>query len=194
MPRMMSDFTKEELEKFTPFDPKKDDQSKIADCQGLYAILLRPGSKLPECGVTYTPCMVTYMGQEYELVYVGISTKSLRKRDYQTHFNGNNAGRSTLRKSIGSLMALKKTYRSENEKSKSSPKIKFVDEDEARLTKWMKDNLLLLFKADAKPKEKEKDMIAALNPPLNLKDNPNFQNKPYRDNLTKLRNDRSDLE
>ena len=187
-------FTKEELESYTPFDPKTDDQSLIADCPGLYAILLRLGSKLPECGVTYTPCMVTYMGQEYELVYVGISTKSLRGRDYGDHFVKNNAGRSTLRKSIGSLMGLKKTYRSEDEKNKDRPKIKFVKEDEEKLTEWMTDNLLLLFKADLTPGKKEKEMIAILNPPLNLKDNPNIINKPYRDNLTKLRNDRSDLD
>ena len=187
-------FTKEELERYTPFDPKTDDQSLIADCPGLYAILLRPGSSLPQCEVSYTPCNITYLGQEYELVYVGISTKSLRKRDYQTHFNGNNAGRSTLRKSIGSLMGLKKTYRSEGEKDERNPKIKFVDKDEEQLTEWMTDNLLLLFKADLTPGKKEKEMIAILNPPLNIKDNPNILNKPYRDNLTKLRNDRSDLD
>ena len=186
-------FTKEELESYTPFNPKTDDQSLIADCPGLYAILLRPGSSLPQCEVSYTPCKITYLGQEYELVYVGISTKSLRKRDYQTHFNGNNAGRSTLRKSIGSLMGLKKTYRSEKEKSEWNPKIKFVEKDEEKLSEWMEANLLLLFRTDINPGAKEKEMIAILNPPLNLKDNPNIINKPYRDNLTKLRNDRSDL-
>ncbi|MDE6577194.1 MAG: hypothetical protein K2J82_02505 [Muribaculaceae bacterium] len=187
-------FDKAELEKYALFDPTVDKESKIVDCPGLYVLLLRKGSKLPECGVDYTPCMITYDGEEYELIYVGISNKSLRKRDFHQHFTKNNAGQSTLRKSIGSLMGLKKTYRSEGEKGKPSPKIKFVDNDEEKLSEWMKKNLLLLFKASSNPKDMEKDMIAVLNPPLNISENTNFINRPYRDNLSRLRNDRSDLD
>ncbi len=185
---------KEELEKFTPFDPKEDDKSKIADCPGMYALLLRHGSSLPDCGVSYTPCMVSYMGEVYELIYVGISKSSLRKRDYRQHFMSKNAGGSTLRKSLGSLMRLKKTYRNESERGKSSPKIKFIDDDEERLSKWMSENLLLLFKPVLNPEMMEKYMIAELNPPLNIQDNTNIINRDFRSHLSKLRNDRSDLD
>ena len=44
----------------------------------------------------------------------GISTVSIRKRDYQQHFIGNNAGKSTLRKSLGSLMGFPKIPRDKN--------------------------------------------------------------------------------
>ncbi|MDE5874090.1 MAG: hypothetical protein K2H15_00470 [Muribaculaceae bacterium] len=187
-------FEREELEKFTLFNPAVDKESKIADCPGRYVILLCKGSSLPTAGIDYTPCTVSYKGEEYELIYVGISNKSLRKRDYHQHFKGNNAGQSTLRKSLGSLMGMKKTYRSEGERGKSSPKIKFIDDDEEKLSEWMQENLLLLFKSDGNPGEKEKNMIALLNPPLNIQYNSNIINSQFRSNLTRLRNDRSDLD
>ena len=186
-------FAKEELEGFRFFDPKRGNESEITKSAGIYAILLRPGSTLPEIEIGYTPCIVEYKGDKYELIYVGISKKSLYKRDYLTHFQGNNAGRSTLRKSIGSLMGLEKTYRSEVEKDKGKPKIKFIDSDEEKLSEWMKENLLLLYKADEKCEEKEKEMIMVLNPPLNISKNTNNVNNDYRNKLKSLRTDRSDL-
>lgn len=187
-------FKKEDLEKFTLFDPMVDVESKIAAVPGNYAILLRKGSKLPEIKVPYTSSTILYDGEEYEVIYVGISSKNLRKRDYKNHFNDDNAGKSTLRKSIGSLMGLKKTYRTEGEEGKDKPKIKFIDTDEIVLSEWMHDNLLLLFKADRNFKMIEDEMIEVLNPPLNISNNHNSVNKDYRALLKTLRNDLSDLE
>lgn len=181
------EFKKEDLEGFKLFDPHNGDKRSLPDCSGNYAILLRKDSSLPATGVEYKASMVSYGGQEYELIYVGISTKSLRERDYKQHFTGNNAGQSTLRKSLGSLMNLEKTFRSEGEKNKSNPKTKFVDADEIRLSEWMENNLLLLYRAKLNPEALEEAMIEALNPPLNLKDNPNFENAEFRSYLKELR-------
>ena len=52
---------------------------------------MRKGSKLPKTEFNYT-CQKVF---EKEVVYVGISNSSLRKRDFRQHFNGN-AGSSTL--------------------------------------------------------------------------------------------------
>lgn len=186
-------FKKDDLKGFTLFDPRTDDESKIVDEPGNYVILLRHGSKLPEVTVTYSPTTIIYDGKEYEVIYVGISQESLSKRDYKTHFNGNNAGKSTLRKSLGSLMRLKKTYRSEGEKDKTNPKIKFTEDDEKILSEWMNDNLLLLYKANNQPLTLETEMIASLNPPLNISKNHNTANKAYRSLLKTLRSDLSDL-
>lgn len=187
-------FKKEDLESFTLFDPQKDNASKIVDAPGNYALLLRPESKLPDSVIKigHTPSIVTYEGKEYELIYVGISTKSLYKRDYSKHFNGH-AGQSTLRKSLGSLMGMKKTYRSEGEKVEKDPKTKFIDSDEEKLSEWMNEHLLLLFKVNPNFKKMEDEMIAVLNPLLNIKQNPNRVNEEYRKVLSKLRNDLSDL-
>ncbi|MDE6772062.1 MAG: hypothetical protein K2J49_05620 [Muribaculaceae bacterium] len=186
-------FKKEDLEDFSLFDPESDGENKIVNAPGNYAVLLRPGSHLPECEVRYKPSMVKYKGAEYEVVYVGVSSNSLRERDYKKHFNGNNAGQSTLRKSIGSLMGLKKTLRSAAEAEKRKPKTKFVNSDEKWLTEWMRKNLILLFKNNSNYKDIEKEMIKDLNPPLNIKENPNYENMEFRSHLTKLRNDISDL-
>lgn len=185
-------FEIKDLESFTLFDPLEDSERKIPDMPGVYAILLRHGSNLPDCEIKHTPCLIDYKGEKYELIYVGISDDGLNKRDYRTHFNGS-AGRSTLRKSLGSLMGLKKTYRSEAEKNKNSPKTKFVDEDEEKLSDWMSNNLLLLFKVASGRGETETEMIKVLNPPLNLQKNKNMVNKAYRNRLSELRNDLSDL-
>lgn len=188
-------FKKDDLESFTLFDPQKDDASKIVDAPGNYAILLRPGSKLPNdvIKIEYTPSTATYDGKEYEVIYVGISNESLHTRDYKKHFTGNNAGQSTLRKSIGSLMGLKKTYRSEGEKRKTNPKTKFIEDDEEKLSEWMHKHLLLLFQANRNCEMIEEEMIAALNPPLNIQKNYNSINITYRNALKGLRNDLSDM-
>lgn len=190
---MNQNFKVEDLKEFSPFDPEIDGENKIVDAPGNYAVLLRPGCHLPECEVKYKPSMATYMGTEYEVVYVGVSSKSLRERDYKKHFNGNNAGQSTLRKSIGSLMGLKKTFRSPAEYGKENPKTKFVDSDEVKLSEWMRKNLLLLFKGNSNYEEIEKEMIKELNPPLNIQENHNEENKGFRSHLTTLRTDLSDL-
>ncbi|MDE6810837.1 MAG: hypothetical protein K2J15_00635 [Muribaculaceae bacterium] len=178
------------LKKFTLFDPQVDDESKIAKTSGFYVILLRQEACLPQCEVAYQPIVVEYEGHRYEIIYVGISTKSLYKRDYLTHFKGNNSGRSTLRKSLGSLMGLTKTYRSPGEKQKPNPKTKFSDEDEKNLSEWMNRNLLLLFyeMPDSELDDFEKEMINYLNPPLNISKNNNLINQRYRNNLKRLRN------
>ena len=189
-------FKRDDLNDFTLFDPKKDSESIITKAPGLYAILLRPGSSMPKSKfkIPYTPCMVNYQGQEYELIYVGISDNGLYERDYKKHFNGT-AGSSTLRKSLGSLMGLTKTFRSEKEKTRTSGtvKTKFIKEDEENLSKWMNSNLLLLFKTASNRDEIETKMIAELNPPLNIQKNINSVNADYRKMLSSLRNDLSDL-
>ena len=74
---------------------------------------------------------------EKEVIYVGISSKSLRNRDFRQHFNGN-AGSSTLRKSIGSLFGFKKIPRSQNQ---DDGKTKFNERDESFISDWMRRNL-----------------------------------------------------
>lgn len=186
-------FNKEDLLEFSLFDPKKDQPIKIIDCPGNYVVLLRKGSKLPDGGTSYVPIIVNYDGNEYEVIYVGLSTKSLRKRDYKQHFTGN-AGRSTLRKSLGSLMGLKKTWRDKPKDGEQSSKTKFIDEDEDRLSQWMEENLLMLYKANGHSEVLETEMIQVLNPPLNLEKNTNTVNLSFRMNLKKLRTDKSNIE
>lgn len=90
------------------FDPHIDKDSIIADSRGNYIICLKKNSKLP--AVSITPRLTTFEG--LSVIYTGIAGSSLRSRDFKQHFKGNNAGRSTLRKSLGVLFG----YEQENKK------------------------------------------------------------------------------
>ncbi len=167
--------------KFELFDPMKDKEDKIPDKSGNYIVVLREKVELPVIDIT--PIYNMYKG--YRVIYTGISSKSLRKRDYSQHFTGNNAGHSTLRKSLGSLMGLKKIPR--DTKKPENGKTKFTDADEEKLSAWMKENLLLFFLCENEFATLEEFLINKLNPPLNIQGNKNEVNQDYRDKLRKLR-------
>ncbi len=176
---------------FEPFDPMKDSQSTLPDIPGNYLIVLRKSSELPQIEIVPELHYIAYNNIHYPVVYTGISTKSIRKRDYKQHFTGNNAGKSTLRKSLGSLMGFSKIPR-----DKSNPqngKTKFNIENEEKLSQWMKENLLVFHSTKRTTEEietYEKELIQSLNPPLNIKSNTNPTNKGYRDLVRKLRADK----
>ncbi len=177
----------EQLE-FKMFDPSKNAENDLPDCPGNYIVVMRKGAKLPDVGIE--PAMKTreYEGEAYDVIYTGISKDSLRKRDYRQHFTGNNAGRSTLRKSLGSMMGMKKIPRDANKPDNG--KTKFEAADEEILSDWMRDNLLLLYCA-ANADEVgvlEQQLIDYYNPPLNIQNNRNVANMDFRNKLRELRN------
>ena len=165
--------------KFEQFDPKVDDADQIPDDAGNYIVCLRKSSKLPKT----KPDFITQNYQGKEVIYVGIAGKSLRKRDYKQHFNGN-AGKSTLRKSIGSLFGYQKVPRSVH---KDDGKTKFTIADELKLSHWMKNNLILYFLPNNQPENLEDLLIKKFNPPLNLAKNKNPVNAEFRNLLMGLR-------
>lgn len=176
----------EQLE-FNMFDPSKNVENDLPDCPGNYIVVLRKGAKLP--GVGIEPVMKTreYEGEAYDVIYTGISKDSLRNRDYRQHFTGNNAGRSTLRKSLGSMMGLNKIPRDANKPNNG--KTKFKTTDEAVLSDWMHDNLLLLYHATRidEVEKLEQQLIDYYNPPLNIQNNRNVINIGFRNRLKNLR-------
>lgn len=93
---------------FKLFDPMRDYSSILPDIPGNYLVVLRTSSLLPQIEVLPEFHYIDYNNNHYPIIYTGISTVSIRKRDYQQHFIGNNAGKSTLRKSLGSLMGFPK--------------------------------------------------------------------------------------
>lgn len=172
------------LHQFKMFDPQKDSETMLPDVPGNFILLLRKDSAIPEIIGTPTFTMITVNNEEYRVLYTGISSDSLRSRDFKNHFHGN-AGRSTLRKSIGSLMGFKKIPRDAN--NPWNGKTKFNENDEMRLTNWMTKNLLLMYLPTTDYETLEIRLIAALNPPLNIKDNHNATNETFRKRLKTLR-------
>ena len=165
---------------FQLFDPTKNSAEQIPDNPGNYIVCLRKGSNLPHVGIEFE----TKPYQGLQVIYTGIAGKSLRKRDYRQHFTGNNAGSSTLRKSIGSLFGYSKIAR---DKNADNGKTKFNLSDEIKLSDWMMKNLILYFKTNSDPDGLENELISSLNPPLNLSKNKNFINLEFRKNLFELR-------
>ena len=168
---------------FKIFDPMTMDSNMLPNVAGNYVFLLRKGSQLPQVDINPQIPELTLDGNTYQAIYTGIASKSLRGRDYRAHFIGNDASRSTLRKSIGSLFGYDLILRKENDKRHK----KFKPNDEEKLTKWMKNNLLLAFVENADPESMEDKLIAELNPPLNLEKNHNKVNAEFRALLSKLR-------
>lgn len=162
------------------FDPLADSESKIPDKAGNYIICLREGSCLPI--VSVVPEFIKF--ENLDVIYTGIASSSLRSRDYRQHFKGNNAGRSTLRKSLGVLFGYKKIPR---DSDPSTGKTKFSDADETKLSEWMAKNLILFVLPNKDHENLEIGLIKHFNPPLNLKENHCWTNMEYRRLLSSMR-------
>lgn len=173
--------------KLNCFDPNIDIETKIPDSPGNYILCLRKHSKLPTPTTTTTTITLTKF-EGLDVIYTGIAGKSLRNRDYKQHFIGNNAGSSTLRKSLGVLFGYKLIPR---DKDPNTGKTKYRLEDEIELSKWMKSNLIMCFLPTADYKKIEIKLITHFNPPLNLKDNKNHVNAEFRKLLSNLRNNKN---
>lgn len=162
------------------FDPKLDAEIKIDDSPGNYIICLRKNAKLPT--VSISPTLTKFEG--LNVIYTGIAGGSLRTRDFRQHFKGDNAGRSTLRKSLGVLFGYKLIPR---DKDPNTGKTKFNIEDEKELSQWMLTNLIMFFLPTADFNSIEIKLINQFNPPLNIKDNHNKINADFRRLLSSLR-------
>jgi hypothetical protein len=166
------------------FDPQTDRETKVENGPGIYLICLRNNSTLPP--VSIKPILTSF--EELEVIYTGIAGGSLRTRDYRQHFKGNNAGRSTLRKSLGVLFGYKQIPR---DKDGSLKKTKFNDENEKILSTWMGGNLIMYSLLTQDYEDIEKELINHFNPPLNLKDNHNIINLEFRQLLSQLRRNKN---
>ncbi|MGD8414701.1 MAG: hypothetical protein PVF33_10735, partial [Candidatus Latescibacterota bacterium] len=147
------------------------------DSSGIYAVCLRDGSILPGIapGVGGT-------------IYVGRSG-NLRQREFDTHFADDQTGFSTLRRSLGAILRdqlrLTAVPRSGGESESNVRSYKFDPDGETRLTSWMTENLEVGVCPVSRDhyEEVEKDLIAALEPVLNL----TGWHNPVRNEIKRLR-------
>lgn len=106
------------------------------------------------------------------LLYIGISPARLTSREtirsrLRYHFGGNASG-STLRTTLGALLQreLDLSFR-----RISVSTMKFLPDDEARLSDWMADNARVAWAVCDRPWEVEHELVRALSLPLNLANN-----------------------
>lgn len=163
------------------FDPNQDTAEKLPNAQGNYLFCLKTGSPFNFLMAKTRPGLSRF--EELDVIYTGVASKSFRSRDYKSHF-GYNAGRSTLRKSLGVLFGYRQIPR---DKDHLSGKTKFTETDELNLSRWMTSNLLMFYFVNPDWKADEIQLINYFNPPLNLKDNHNEENLAFRQSLKHLR-------
>lgn len=133
---------------------------------GVYAILLAAPDALPGVAV----------GRE-GLLYLGMTRATLEARN---HFRHAHSGFSTFRRSLGAILAsdlgLSAIPRGPGASKSNVQNYRFSDEGERALTAWMERHLLIAQMALPGDLARiEKDLIASLEPPLNLTGWPNPQ-------------------
>jgi hypothetical protein len=146
----------------------------VPDKSGVYGWYFKP----PPPGVDTNQCFEI---EGWKLLYIGISPKepptngrapsrsSLRKR-LQTHFGGNAAG-STLRKTLGCLLAedLDIMLR----RVGSGARYTLSNPGEQRLDRWMDEYARVTWIETPEPWRIEREILASGIPlPLNVRDNP----------------------
>jgi hypothetical protein len=167
-----------QLERFTDSNHS---HFEIPEKSGNYIVCITNLCDLPSLG-----CDIKYsLFRTYRVLYTGITSKSLRNRYYKQHFKGDNAGRSTLRLSLGVLLGYQKTPR---DKNVINNKYKFNSFDEIELSAWMKNNLIFYYLVNDDINNIEDLLIKELNPPLNLSKNKSPLNSDFRRKLSSLRN------
>lgn len=178
------------IDSYKMFDPMKLDRGLPPEKPGNYIFLLRPGMKLPEVVIQEQPTFTTleFEGTKFEVLYTGVTSRTLYERVFKTHLFGNNAGKSTLRKTLGCLWGYPFIFRDKNPNPNRTPKTKYREDDEYAITEWMKKDLLVLVAPNAKYEDDETELIETFNPPLNLDKNHNVINLSYRMKIKELRN------
>ena len=169
-----------DLDNFTLFDPIVDMKSALPKENGNYIVTIRDVNNLP----THGSKIVTPLFRGQDVIYTGITSKGLRNRIGNQHL-GKNAGRSTLRLSLGCLLGY--TLIPRDKSNPDNGMVRFNDPDEALLLEWMRDNLLFYYQPNESPHELEAELIQSLNPPLNLQGNYNPVNQEFRAILKTLR-------
>ena len=156
--------------------------TEFSDSPGIYAFFFY-GNNFPLPG--YTP-------KNGEIIYIGKTESSQKKRDADTHFTTGKTGSSTVRKSFGSLLREELTLtpipRGEKDiEAGRTSTFKFDNDSEEKLTEWMTSNLGLSFYEFAsigKLDKLETDLIHKVVPVINIDKNPD---NPYLSDLKNAR-------
>ena len=170
---------------YTVYDPLVNKKNEIPEEAGNYIVTLRAGSTIPG---NY-PDVVMREFEGKRVIYTGVSTKYLRGRIGHDHFTGHSSF-STFRISLGCLMGFPLIHR---DRIPDRKHYRFSPENEATLSQWMKENLIVYHKPSMYYEDIETMLILALNPPLNLEKNAAPVNAGFREHLKGLRSRRPAL-
>ncbi|WP_026453332.1 GIY-YIG nuclease family protein [Saccharomonospora iraqiensis] len=136
--------------------PLAEAQPRLPRAPGLYAWWASP-DVLPDFPGTAHPDT-----PELRLLYLGITTRTLRSRVTAEHLR--QSRRSTLRRTLAALLMADEGYRTRREHGH----VVLTGDDEDRLTTWMRARLRLTWAGHHDPRPVETALLAELAPPLNL--------------------------
>ena len=115
------------LNDFIEFNPLTDNGSKIPVTPGNYIVTIRDIKALPTLGHK----IVTKQFRGQEMIYTGITKKDLHHRIWKSHI-GSNAGRSTLRLTLGCLFGYTLEPRDKSNPNNGHVRVNADDERELR--------------------------------------------------------------
>jgi len=149
---------------------------------GVYAWFFKdiPGSALIDGCITKGPLTLLYVGISPDKIGKPNSRQNLRRR-ITTHFQGNAEG-STLRRSLGVLLAEKSGY--PLRRVGSGKRMTLTHSGEQWLDDWMTENAFVCWLEHQSPWEFEDELLGSLSLPLNIKGN---RDHPFAKALTEAR-------
>jgi len=159
-------------------------KTPLPDQQGIYAFFINNADDLGK------------FGSKGQIIYVGLSEKSLNSRETKTHMMSGQTGWSSLRRSLGAILKfqlnLTALKRDKNSAKLHADKYRFDGDGETRLTEWMIKNLKMGYWTTENPltlvklREMEEETIIKLRPTLDL-DKRTRKFNPLADELDNLR-------
>lgn len=136
----------------------------VPDKPGLYCIRVKDTGSLP------SPFDAIIAGRKHNIVYIGIASKSLKKRFFNQELRA--AGHGTFFRSIGAVLGYMPVKGSLTDKA-NKRNYKFSESDELEIVKWINTNLTVNWiECDDNIEELENGLIEKYLPLLNLKWNP----------------------
>lgn len=154
----------------------------VAKAHGVYAFFFKeipPGVPLDEC-LTHEGLTLLYIGSSPDKKGEASSTQTLQQR-VRYHFNGN-ADRSTLRRSLGILLAKQSGF--PLRKVGSGKKMTLTSKGEQWLDQWMQENAFVTWVEHDQPWDLENELFHAISVPLNIQGN---KHNPFAAELTRMR-------
>ncbi|HEX8820937.1 MAG TPA: hypothetical protein VF794_13500, partial [Archangium sp.] len=166
--------------------PELRSQQALPRSPGVYGWYFKGLSK-------HVPLSTCHKHDGWSLAYVGIAAsrpRAERVKSIQTlhkrigvHFTGNACG-STLRLSLGCLLASKLGIELRRVGSSGTRLTFDLNAGEQKLSAWMVEHARVVFIEHPRPRELEEELIRELDLPLNLESN---DQHPFHETLSKLR-------
>lgn len=155
----------------------------IPKASGNYIWVIKDSCEFPQPKGVVAPVFnrIKIHGKTYRVMYTGLAT-NLYRRLWNNHLNGKIAN-STLRRTLATIFG----FSFERYMSGNTPKVRISPQEETFLSRWLRENCILLFNTYKDIDEMEDKLILSLDPPLNIDKNPNINNGTYVSQLTNIR-------